>query len=239
MSKSHLTPKSKEQKDNHINYMENKRKKGLFTGPLISTLCFINKVRELLQTSCSSSQAVNMEQAAVSVVTGDPYVLNRGADLLLRGNPLYGDWCLHPQIVSLLSKRFGQVAVDLFASRENAHCPMIFTLRDEDAPLGVDALAHPWPNALLYAFPPLCLIMPTLVRVREQRFTLQRALLYSPSLIAPRWPKAPWLAEIISLLYAQPWPLPSCTDLLSQSNREILHPQVRVALWAWPVKRQT
>ncbi|GAA6106201.1 uncharacterized protein LOC113086839, partial [Tachysurus ichikawai] len=94
-----------------------------------------------------------------------PGFLNRGADLLSRGNPLYGEWRLHPQIVRLLWKRFGQTAVDLFASCENAHCPMFFSLREEDAPLGVDALAHPWPSALLYTFPPLCLISPTLARV--------------------------------------------------------------------------
>ncbi len=159
------------------------------------------------------------------LATHVPGILNRGADLLSRGNPLYVDWCFHPQ-------RFGQAAVDLFASRENAHCPMFFSLQDEYAPLDMDALAHPWPNALLYAFPPLHLIMPTLVRVREQRLSL--------ILIAPRWPKALWLAEIISLLYAQPWPLPSRTDLQSQANREILHPHLdRVALWVWPVKGQT
>ena len=49
---------------------------------------------------------------------------------------------------------------------------------------------------LLYAFPPLCLILPTLARVREQGPTW--------ILIAPRWPKAPYLGETIPLLYAQP-----------------------------------
>ncbi len=56
------------------------------------------------------------------LATHVPCILNKGADLLSRGNPLYGDWCFHPQIVSLLWKRFGQAAVDLFAScREILH----------------------------------------------------------------------------------------------------------------------
>lgn len=38
---------------------------------------------------------------------------------------------------------------------------MFFSLRDEDTPISVNALAHPWHNMLLYAFPPLCLITPT------------------------------------------------------------------------------
>lgn len=49
----------------------------------------------------------------------------------------------------------GNLTVNLFATHENAHCPLYFTLQGRDAPLCVDALADPWPNMLLYAFPPL------------------------------------------------------------------------------------
>ncbi len=122
--------------------------------------------------------------------------------------------------------------VDLYVSRKNSHYPMFFSLKFMDASLGVDALAHPWPEVLMYAFPPLCLIIPTLAKVREKGLSL--------ILIAPRWPKAPWLAEIIPLLYAQSWCLPLRTDLLSQANGEIYHPHpYRLALWAWPVRGQT
>ncbi|KAL6467752.1 hypothetical protein MHYP_G00234290 [Metynnis hypsauchen] len=158
-----------------------------------------------------------------------PGILNRGADLLSRGNPLYGDWRLHPQVVAQLWQRYGQAAVDLFASRENAHCPLYFSLLDGNAPLGVDALAHPWPNLLLYAFPPLSLISPTLVRVRDQGLSL--------ILIAPHWPSKHWVAEIVQLLAGQPWPLPPRRDLLSQAGGEIYHPHPdSMALWAWPVR---
>ena len=161
-----------------------------------------------------------------------PGVLNRGADLLSRGNPLYGEWSLHPQVVGQIWQRYGQAAVDLFASRENAQCPLFFSLMDVEAPLGVDALAHPWPNVLLYAFPPLSLISPTLDRVREQGLSL--------ILVAPRWPSKHWVAEIIQLLAGEPWPLPVRRDLLSQAHGEIYHPHPdRVALWAWPVRGGT
>ncbi|XP_036419056.1 uncharacterized protein LOC118802708 [Colossoma macropomum] len=90
-----------------------------------------------------------------------PSVLNRGADLLSRGNPRYGEWQLHRDVVYQI---FGKAAVDLFATRENAQCPSFFSLNDQDAPMGVNALAHPWPCVLLYAFPPLALIPPTLTR---------------------------------------------------------------------------
>ncbi|CAL9694240.1 unnamed protein product [Knipowitschia caucasica] len=123
----------------------------------------------------------------------------------------------------------GRAAVDLFASRENAKCPLFFSLGDANASLGVDALAHPWPTVLLYAFPPISLISPTLARVREQRLSL--------ILIAPCWLSKPWMAEIVQLLWDNPWPLPLRRDLLCQAGGEIFHPHPdRVALWAWPVK---
>ncbi len=79
-----------------------------------------------------------------------PGIMNVGADLLSRGNPLNGEWTLHPQVVSRLWERFGRVAVDHFASHENTHCPLFFSLARDGAPMGVDALAHLWPNTLLF-----------------------------------------------------------------------------------------
>lgn len=64
-------------------------------------------------------------------------------------------------------QRFVQAAAGLFALHENMQCPLFFSLASNDAPLGVDALAHEWLDVLLYAFPPLSLIGLTLWRVRE------------------------------------------------------------------------
>ncbi|XP_025766655.1 uncharacterized protein LOC112848041 [Oreochromis niloticus] len=122
-----------------------------------------------------------------------PGALNLGADLMSRGNPQYGDWTLHPQVVTQIWTRFGQPQVDLFASRENAQCPLYFSLRDQEAPLGVDALAHNWPHALLYAFPPLALISPTLTTVRERGLTI--------ILIAPRWVFEEWYGKSHTLSF--------------------------------------
>ena len=157
-----------------------------------------------------------------------PGVLNRGEDLLSRSAPLYGEWTLHPAIVEQVWHRFGRATVDLFASKENTQCPLFFSIRDPDSPLGVDALTRVWPSVLLYAFPPLALITPTLSRVRMHQHTL--------ILIAPRWPAMHWLAEIYQLLAGQPWQLPLRTDMLSQAGGAVFHPHPeRLALWAWPV----
>ncbi len=159
-------------------------------------------------------------------------VMNKGADLLSRGNPLYGEWKLNREVVEQIWGIYGRATVDLFASHDNAQCPLFFSLKDQSAPLGIDALAHEWPRTLLYAFPPIALISPTLYRVREEGLQL--------ILIAPRWPGKYWLAEIIHMLYKDPWSLPLRRDLLSQAGEEIFHPHPeRLALWAWPVSGST
>lgn len=127
-------------------------------------------------------------------VTHVPRIINVGADLLSRGNPHHGEWRL--QVVKLIWERYGHAFIDLFASHENAHCLLFFVLAG-DAPLGVDGLAHPWPRVMLYTFPPLSLILPTLVRVREEGS--------SSILLAPQWPGKLWVAEIILLLYDESW----------------------------------
>lgn len=158
-----------------------------------------------------------------------PGLLNRGADLLSRGNPRYKDWKLHGGVVTQIWEKYGQAEVDLFASREDAQCHLYYSLTDQNAPLGVDALAHEWPRVLLYAFPPLELITATLLRVREKRHSL--------ILVAPHWPAMHWMADIFRLLCERPWPLPLRRDLVTQARGEIFHPHPeRLALWAWPVR---
>ncbi len=89
-------------------------------------------------------------------------VMNKGADLLSRGNPLYREWKLNREVVEQIWGIYGRATVDLFTSHNNAQCPLFFSLKDQSAPLGIDALAHEWPRTLLYAFPPITLISPTL-----------------------------------------------------------------------------
>lgn len=87
---------------------------------------------------------------------------------------MYGEWTLHPVLVKQIWARYGQAAVDLFASRENAHCSQFFSLQSVNLPLGINALAHVWPHMLLYVFPPLALVPPTVARVRELSQAIDR-----------------------------------------------------------------
>ncbi len=78
--------------------------------------------------------------------------LNRAADELSRQHALPGEWRLHPEVLQLSWRRFGDAQVDLFASPDTSHCQLFFSL--SEGTLGTDALACSWPRGLRkYAFP--------------------------------------------------------------------------------------
>ncbi len=91
-----------------------------------------------------------------------PGKMNQGADMLSRKNISSEEWTLHPLTVQRIWETFGKVRVDLFASKDDSHCPIFFTR-------STDALAHEWPSLPLCAFPPVALLPQVLRRVREQR----------------------------------------------------------------------
>ncbi len=86
-----------------------------------------------------------------------PGELNRAADELSRQHALPGEWRLHPEVLQLIWRRFGDAQVDLFASPDTSHCQLFFSL--SEGTLGTDALACSWPRGLRkYAFPPVSLL---------------------------------------------------------------------------------
>ncbi|KAL0154785.1 hypothetical protein M9458_049048, partial [Cirrhinus mrigala] len=112
-----------------------------------------------------------------------PGHLNVGADVLSRQGPRSGEWMLHPEVVKQIWKVFGPAQVDLFASRENAQCPLWYSLA-HPAPLGLDAMVQMCPRLRLYAFPPIALLPGVLERVRRDGVSLL--------LVAPYWPGRVW-----------------------------------------------
>ncbi|XP_056260073.1 uncharacterized protein LOC130186807 [Seriola aureovittata] len=157
-----------------------------------------------------------------------PGVANVAADLLSRCGPRPGEWRLHPQVVKAIWARFGRAQVDLFASQETTHCPLWYSIAGPVGTFGVDAIAHKWPQGLLYAFPPFPLIPVVLARVEMMD---ARVLL-----VAPNWPHQPWMATLQRLLAGTPWCLPVRPDMLSQARGELWHRNPGVyRLHAWPL----
>ncbi len=135
-----------------------------------------------------------------------PGAHNIGADILSRQGLRPGEWRLHPEVVELIWKEFGQAQVDLFASRETSHCPLWF-------------MTHMWPRLHLSAFPPIALLPGVLERVHQDRVPLL--------LIAPRWPGRVWFPNLFSLLDGHPLELPVRRDLLSQAGGLDISPPSR------------
>ncbi|XP_059894386.1 uncharacterized protein LOC132447566, partial [Gadus macrocephalus] len=158
-----------------------------------------------------------------------PGVRNTAADLLSRQGPPPGEWRLHPEVVGMIWDRYGRAVADLFASEETTHCPLWFSLTERTSPLGQDALAHAWPDSLLYAFPPIPLLLATLDRVQRGCHSLL--------LVAPHWPGRPWFPPLLKLLNGEPWCLPERQDLLSQVGGRIWHTNPgRLRLCVWPLR---
>ena len=139
------------------------------------------------------------------------------------------EWNLHPDIVAQVWHKFGRASVVFFASRENTLCPLWSGVADEQAQsLGVDALAHsPWPPGLLYAFPPIPLLLPLLDRVVKEK----RKII----IVAPEAPRTSWYPLLASLALHPPLPFPLRQDALSQAGGQITRPPIirafRLLLW--------
>ncbi len=147
--------------------------------------------------------------------------LNQGADMLSRNNVAPGEWNLHPQMVQMIWSVFSKEEFDLFASGDNCHCPTYFSKQR-------DALAHDWPNARLYAFPPIVLLPQVIRRIRETKCSLL--------LVAPLSRNQVWFPEMIQLLSAAPQSIPRRRDLLSQAQGKIWHSQPELwSLHVWPL----
>ncbi len=98
---------------------------------------------------------------------------------------------LESHAVQVTAQSCGRCAlVDLFASHESSHCQRYFSLTE--GPLGTDALAHSWPQALCkYVFPPVSLLAPALCKLRVLLVLL----------VAPHWPSRTCWAYFPSSLW--------------------------------------
>ncbi|XP_057195734.1 uncharacterized protein LOC130557741 [Triplophysa rosa] len=179
-----------------------------------AALAYINRqggIRSRQLTRLSRRLLLWSQQVISSLrATHIPGVLNQTADALSHQSTPRGEWRLHPRAVRLIWEQFGQAQVDLFASPDSTHCLLWYSLNE--APLGMDALAHSWPwYKRKYAFPPVSLIAQTLCKVREEE--------HQVVLVAPYWPNRTWFSELRPLTTTPPWPLGGYTPISVASSR--------------------
>ena len=100
----------------------------------------------------------------------------------------------------------GPCANDLFEDRLNTQLPQFFSWKPDPMAIASDALQQDWSKEKNYAFPPFCLIMRSLAKLREQGAEL--------ILVAPLWPTQAWYPSLLDLSVSLPVLLPMTQNLL-------------------------
>ena len=152
--------------------------------------------------------------------------LNVLADALSRGKVDMNEWSLAQTWADYVFQLFGRPTVDLFATSINHKLPTFCSRYFHPRAWATDALAMSWDNLSTYAFPPLCLILTTLLKFSRSFGDML--------LIAPCWPNQPWFPLILNLLVDRPFRFPTNVKLLSQKKGQIFHQDLEsLHLTAW------
>ena len=158
-----------------------------------------------------------------------PGELNVLADMLSRSSQiLKNEWSLGDRAFQWLVRLspFGPPQVDLFANRFNHKLPRFFSPCPDPKAISVDALSTPWPDEVLYAFPPATILDRFLLKAQQEK---PKALL----LVAPLHTVASWFPALRShALWVRKFP----REILSlhQPHLDYEHPTVELlSLGAW------
>ena len=153
--------------------------------------------------------------------------LNTVADILSRKRQiLKTEWTLGVANFKWVEKEslFGRPTVDLFANRFNTQTAKFIAPHFDPRAIAQDALASPWPNEILYAFPPTTILDKVLIKMLQER---PKRLL----LIAPYQPTATWFAALQSVaIKATPVANPSLHQPISKIAHKTPH-ALSLALW--------
>jgi hypothetical protein len=152
---------------------------------------------------------------------------NVEADAASRVQNTDAEWMIKPHVFSQLCDIFTVPSMDLFASRINAQLPCYVSWKPDPEAFAIDALSMPWPNDLLYAFPPFSIIGQTLRKLQQDRATVL--------MILPLWPTRSWFPRALHLLVDKPRLLPRhCLTLPQDPDRK--HPlAAKLVLAAMPL----
>ena len=159
-----------------------------------------------------------------------PGVNNQLADFLSRNRPDPLEWALSHQVCASLFRRWGLPQVDLFASEQNHKLPLWYSRIPCPSATAVDAFRQNWRGLYVYAFPPVSLILKTLLKLQSDQ--VEEAIV-----VAPWWPRRTWFLRLQSMATETPVSLPLSMYLLSQTLPErgtLFHPDLeRLGLVAW------
>lgn len=141
---------------------------------------------------------------------------NTDADMASRVENVDTEWELAPRAFSEISERFGNLEVDLFASRFNSKCRFFCSWHKDPEALCIDAFTLDWEPLNFYAFPPFSLILKTLRKIQVDQAC--------GIVVVPDWRAQPWYPLWLSLLQSPPIFFQPSLDLLSDPYRRTQHP---------------
>jgi len=105
------------------------------------------------------------------------------------------EWSLSDSCFESIIKTYGDPEVDLFASCSNNKCKKYFSWKPDSYALGVDAYTVIW-QEFFYAFPPFCLILRTLQKIKRENCT--------GIVVVPYWESQSWFPLFMELLISFP-----------------------------------
>lgn len=115
------------------------------------------------------------------------------------------EWELSSQAFEIITRKFSQPEIDLFASRANAKCHhYVSWKRDPDA-VAIDAFTINWKRNFFYAFPPFSVILKSLQKIIHDKAT--------GILVFPVWPSQAWYPLLMSVIKS---------DILYMNSKEHL-----------------
>lgn len=146
---------------------------------------------------------------------------NKEADDLSRDTRLdHSDYTLNSEVFSQIQSLYGNLEIDLFASRANTRLPRFVSWKPTSGAEYVDALSKTikWSSFYFYANPPFILLSKVMNKIRADAAC--------GVVIVPRWPAAPWWSNFRDLLIDRPFLLPRRPDLFTT-------PTARASCPAW------
>ena len=121
---------------------------------------------------------------------------NVEADRLSRIKNQDTKWELNYKYFEKILNVFGTPNIDLFATRYNTKCKKFFSWAPDRAATQVDAFTVNWNKLNFYAFPPFCLILQILIKIKREKAT--------GIIVIPDWPNQPWYPLYLDLVIGKP-----------------------------------
>ncbi len=158
-----------------------------------------------------------------------PGELNRAADKLSHQPALPGEWGLHPEVLQLIWRRFGDTQVDLVCLPGHVPLPAVFL------PVRGDPRYRRAGTQLVSGPTQICVSPSEPSRTDPVQGQGGRGA--SP-FGAPYWPNRTWFPELMLLATAPPWQIPLRRDLISQREGTLWHPSPDLRnLHVWSLDR--